>query len=313
MPGAEHWSRLREASGAVVGIRLLMWIYEHGGRIPFSLVLRCVMFCYWLCSSRARRASRQFLDAANTRRAELGMPKFKESTYRHFVSFAEMILDKLRAWRRDPSFERSVGFIGTSREVINDFSEGGKLLIVSHLGNAGALRAEGTEGRMADITALAFTAHAGKFNEVYKALAPDSALNIIAVQAIDPGTALALKEKIAKGGVVAIAGDRTPPGASRGAEHVVWVDFMGRKAPLPAGPFILAGLLGCRADAAFALKGDDGRLGTACTRLRGPGRVTRGSRDAAASELAQDYARLLERYALEYPYQWFNFFDFFRK
>ena len=42
-------------------------------------------------------------------------------------------------------------------------------------------------------------------------------------------------------------------------------------------------------------------------------RVPRAQRDAAALELLERYAALLEEWCLAHPYQWFNFYDFWER
>jgi predicted LPLAT superfamily acyltransferase len=41
-------------------------------------------------------------------------------------------------------------------------------------------------------------------------------------------------------------------------------------------------------------------------------RLPRQTRAVVAAELAQKYAQMLETYARKAPYNWFNFFDFWR-
>ena len=86
-----------------------------------------------------------------------------------------------------------------------------------------------------DLTVLVHTTHAVKFNKLLKAINPDSALNIIQVSKFSMQDAMLLSEKIQKGGLIAIAGDRVP---------LMWgntipLSFLGSKADFPLGAYLL--------------------------------------------------------------------------
>ena len=78
---------------------------------------------------------------------------------------------------------------------------------------------------------------------------------------------------------------------------------------LPHGAFVLAGLLKCPIIFMVALRAGERRYEAFAERLA-ERVVASGPEDLDA--LAGDYARRLERYCLRAPYQWFNFFEFWR-
>jgi len=82
-----HWSRLEER-GAVLGMKTLFIGYKFFGRTVFRIMLFPVMTYFFLTSSSARRASRQFLDRVQSTREKIeGKPSKRLNGFRHFLQF----------------------------------------------------------------------------------------------------------------------------------------------------------------------------------------------------------------------------------
>ena len=115
---------------------------------------------------------------------------------------------------------------------------------------------------------------------------------------------------IARGEFVGILGDRIWE-SERGRS--VRVPFLGRRTSFPLGPFLLQAALGCPMLLSTCVRTGHGRY-AALTEVLAPAAVVpRCERMKYAEELAQRYAATLERECLRTPYQWFNFFDFWRE
>ena len=54
-----------------------------------------------------------------------------------------------------------------------------------------------------------------------------------------------------------------------------------------------------------------GKIDIYCKDLFAEVKLPRKNKEEALKTYVQKYAKLLEYYAIRYPYQWFNFFDFF--
>lgn len=327
----KHWSENHEKVGGYYGIRLMMLFYDYGGSYVFKLLLYPVMFFYYLTSKRQREISKDFLSLIETQRAQAGLNKEHYSAFRHFISFGNLLIDKIRAWRGDIQLYRDAVFMEDSEEVFYAYEKEsrGKIFLCSHLGNVDALRALGNTGRCRapEIYSVFFTQNAQNFNSILKAVSREADLNIIATDSIGPDTAIRLSEIVENGGMIAIVGDRTPVKNKTGIQHntdaktqireperVCEVDFLGRKANLPQGAFILAALLKCKVQCLFALTNDKtGKIEIYVKDLFDEVKLPRKNKEEALQKYVQKYAKLLEYYTLRYPYQWFNFFDFFSR
>jgi len=182
----------------------------------------------------------------------------------------------------------------------------GVMVIGSHLGNLEVLRALGTLGSRVKLNVLVHTEHADYFNRILR-LAGASDVELVQVTRLDPTTAFALRERLDRGEWVVITGDRVPVHGGR----TVDVNFLGGKAALPIGPYVMASVLECPVQLLFCLR-HGGRNHVYFERFAERISWQRGSRDAVIAEHAQRYAARLEHYLRLAPLQWFNFYPFWR-
>ena len=148
--------------------------------------------------------------------------------------------------------------------------------------------------------------HAAKFASLMEHAEPDSRMNLIQVSEIDLPLALLLKEKVARGEWIVIAGDRVPLGAS---PRVCEARFLSDPARFPVGPMVLASILRCPVYLLHCYKqGDLHHLGFEL--FAEEVRVAGNTKQVALETYAQQYADALEKQLLQAPLQWFNFYDF---
>ncbi|MGN0914907.1 MAG: hypothetical protein ACI4NE_00945 [Succinivibrio sp.] len=309
----QHWAQAKELKGAAFGVKALFFIYSLLGRRVFSFALFFVVLFYYAISPDKRYASREFLTLVNRRREELGLKKLRLRTFVHFMSFGDMLLDKITAFQGKIIPSKDIFYVDNSNKRFEEHLTSGKIYFVSHLGNAEALKGI-SFGVDITVNSIVFVENADKFNSFYNAVAKDSKLNLIATQNIGPDTAILLKSKIDNGEIVTIAADRTAVSKERTRDlRQVEVSFLNKKVMLPQGPFILASLLKCPVQIIFALKNPvTHKLDLVCEDIfKGPVILSRKTRDDDIKKYAQMYASCLEKYALEYPYQWFNFYNYF--
>ena len=307
---AAHWSVETERRGHW-GLRFMLAVYRYGGRLPFTLLLWPVVAVYWLSGQRARSASRQWLAqvTAAAQQRQVALPP-RLNSYRHFLRFAGAMLDKVASWRGDLRWGRDIDFAPGAEAVIRAPATQGKLILASHLGDIEACRAMAQQVSGLVINALVFTDNARRFRAVLETIAPQAGVNLMPVSDIGPDTAILLQQKLDAGEWVAIVGDRTAVNTQRGGERrVIWSDFLGRAAPFPQGPFVLAAALRCPVLLMFALQ-QQGKLHIHCEPFADPLLLPRAQRQQALQQAVDRYAERLAHYALLAPLDWFNFFDF---
>ncbi|GAA5645399.1 glycosyltransferase family 2 protein [Vibrio proteolyticus] len=307
--GSPHWSRRRER-GTIVGIKVMLAVYALLGRRSFNLILQGVIRYYHLTGKQARQASEQYLAQLRHygQQHNITLPQPLDS-YHHLLSFGHTMLDKLAAWKGDFSADNLTIHGQEHFDAMVERQEG-LVILGSHLGNLELCRALGRRHSQVKINALVFTEHAERFNQVMKAVNPNSELNLIQVSSMGPDTAILLQQKIEQGEWVVIVGDRT---STSKESRSVWADFLGKPAPFPQGPFMLAAVLKAPVYLLFGLRDDtrdtphfDVYFEQFCEKLVLP----RKERQIALQAVVQQYADRLQHYTLKAPLQWYNFFNF---
>lgn len=303
-----HWSQLEER-GTYLGIRVLFGIYNLLGRIVLIPVLYPVVLYFFLFSTLARKSSMAYLNRSLNQ--DNSKPQIRITlwhSFHHFMAFAQSILDKIGGWAGKVSFDQ-VNFPSRPQLLEAVHSGKGGVIVGAHLGSLEVARALSKEMQGLKLNVLVHTSHAEQFNKVLREVNPDSQAELLQVTTIGPDTAIMLRDKIDCGEFIAILGDRTPV-ASRGRE--IWLPFLGKSAPFPQGAYILAGVLGCPLYMLTCLragKNFDVFFDTLAEQVTLP----RKTRQHAINSYAQLYVDHLAHYATQYPYQWFNFFDFWHE
>lgn len=300
---APHWAQMGENT-FVAGMWLMVQVHRFLGRWPFLLCLYPIVAYYWLTSPVARRSSLQYLQRLQTAHSLWPrMPGWRQSQ-RHFRMFAEVILDKLLALTGRYHFDR-VSFTG--HEPLGALLQRGQgaVVVTAHMGCIELCRAIAERRSGLRLNILVHTAHAERFNRVLQRLAPDSGVRLLQVTDFNAATAMMLGECVARGELIAIAGDRVPVRESR----VTHATFLGHRAPFPCGPYVLASVLEC--PLVFMGCVHDG-AGYAVEFVQLAERVLlpRSRREQALAEYAGLFAQQLERMLRKAPYDWFNFFPF---
>jgi predicted LPLAT superfamily acyltransferase len=300
---SSHWAQLGEST-FVLGIWVLYGVHRLLGRGPFRLLLYPVVLVYWLTRGTARRASLQYLQRLQeTHSVFARSPGWRESL-RHFFLFGETLLDKMLAVGGRYEGAR-VQFQGQD-DILAALRAGqGGVIVTAHMGcleltQTVAARREGLR-----LTVLVHTAHAERFNRVLARIDPTANVRLLQVESFSPAMAMLLSDRVAAGEYIAIAGDRIPVRGDR----LVKAEFLGRKAPFPAGPYLIASLLGCPVFALACLHHGEGYR-VSIQRLSDRIVLPRATRAGALATEAARYAAWIEARLRESPYDWFNFFPF---
>jgi predicted LPLAT superfamily acyltransferase len=258
---------------------------------------------YCAFDPRARRASRDFL--ARVHRIRGDEPPGLRETYRHFLSFADAILDRLALWSGAvDAFEVVLHGREQMQELVDRRESA--ILVGAHLGSFDMLRVVAREADI-PVNAVMYVDNAAQINEAFEALDPQSRVRVIGVEPNSAAALLEIRRCVARREFVAILADRVGPQASGRLCHA---SFLGDSAPFPLTPFLLAALLEIPVILTLALKAGPGRYDVYLERLPDAHAATRRDREKQAAEQARLFASTLERHCLRAPLQWFNFYDF---
>lgn len=299
---SRHWADISEST-SVAGIRFLCVVYRWLGYWPYRLCVWPVVVCHWLFNHFGRASSMEYLGRLQAETGALGHQPGRLDSLRHFLAYADTLLDKILALGGRYPLAR----VQLHHEVVladRRLGRGG-LFLTTHMGCLELSQVLADQIPDFRLTILVHTRHVQQFNQLLQRLDPLAAVDLLQVTEVGPGTAVALREKVAAGGYVAIVGDRVPVGGGRSME----VDFLGRKAHFPIGPYVLAAALQCPIYTMVCLHSGTGyridfeRFSEQLT-------LPRGRREALLAEQVRRYAGWLERQVRQSPLDWFNFFPF---
>jgi len=294
---SQQWARLPER-GSPLALRLICWIALHVGRPASRVLLYPITVYYLTTAAAARRNSRRFL-----RRALSREPGWRD-VFRHFHGFAATILDRVYfLLGRLELFEIE---IHGGQRILDQVASGqGCILLGSHLGSFEALRAIGVTLRDFPIKILMNTGHNPFVTQLLDTLNPALARTIIPIG--EPDTLLKVRESLERGCLVGALGDRVAQD-----DKIVRCRFFDREAAFPSGPLLLATLMECPVILFFGLYRGGNRYEIHFETLAEPTPAA-GNRRERIAVWTQRYADRLEHYARLAPYNWFNFYDYWRE
>jgi predicted LPLAT superfamily acyltransferase len=300
--GAEEPRAQREAAwltneerGTVAGIRFVVALCNLAGRRAARLFVSVLMAYYTLFAAQGRRASRAILSLL------LGRPATWRDVYRHLRTFGLVTLDRvflLQGKRELFDLEAH----GTEHLTQLTEQKRGALLVGAHIGSFEVMRAR-AGGRGHDIRVLAYLGNAKKINQVFAALSPEMQSRIIQLGSFD--SLIRAKDALDQGAILAMLGDRT--GLNEKTTHAM---FMGRSAPFPTGPWLLAAALHCPVLLVFGVYRGGNRYELFCEPFAERVVLPRKAREAALQGYVQAYAARVEAIARQHPYNWFNLYNF---
>jgi predicted LPLAT superfamily acyltransferase len=253
---------------------------------------------YYMAFDRAAvAASRAYI---RRRFPDHGSIRQMVDVYLLFVSQGKSLIDRyVVAAGADVIGLELVGY-DTLKSLLSN-GQKGIILLTAHVGN--------WQVAMTALRKLGRTVHLMMRREdniaVKEALNIDSekeSVRIIYTDGAMGGVIEALKA-INRGEIVSIMGDRTYGYGS------MEVSLLGGKVRFPYGAFSLASAAQCPVAVLLSAKTGIKKHITDVSHVIDPPTGTKGSKDAEIHACVQEFARVLEDYAVRYPYQWFVFRD----
>lgn len=290
-----RWAREPER-GSVWLMRLMTRFSLLTGRRAGRAVLYVIAAYFFLFAPRARRASKAYLQRALGRR-----PRARDR-FRQVMSFASTIHDRVYLLNdRFELFDITVEGEELMRERMQ--AGNGAFLVGAHLGSFEVTRALGRRQPGLRVAPVAYEENAQKINAMMAAINPGLAAETVALGSLE--AMLKVRGLLDEGVFVGMLGDRTP-----GGEATQGVEFLGTPARFPIGPMRVAALLGGQAILMLGVYLGGNRYRVIFETLADFSGVGRTERETAMAAAVVRYARRLETYCRQYPYNWFNFYDF---
>lgn len=292
------WARQPER-GSLALLRAMAWVSLNLGRRAGRCVLYVIVAYYFMFSPTAAFHSKAYL------RRVLGREPKGGDRFRQLLAFSTMIHD--RVYLLNDRFDMFNIEIGATPTLEQALAEGtGCFLIGAHLGSFEIMRSFGRRKSGVEVVMAMYDQNARKISGVLEAINPRSQPEIIPLGTID--AMLRIRSRLGEGAFVGMLADRT-----FGAEPTTSINFLGSPAPFPVGPWRAAALLKRRVLFVAGIYCGGNHYRVVIDEVADFSSVSPRERDAAVLAAIERYASLLEQYCRRYPYNWFNFFDFWQE
>ena len=284
---------MSQYKGSPLGIRFVTFLYNIFGYQAAKAVVFLVALFYTLISADKRNELDSYYKA-------VGLPNSFTTYFRHIYAFALNIFDR---------FTAKEGMVGKEIEVtrinvtaFESLQKSGGMLILSHHGNwAQSFKVFQTYDVKLNI--IGDEAMDENLQKTESDKQSNQHINIISLKngmqaMLDIARALQNHE------IIIIMVDRV-----KEPDKTVKVKFLGREAYLHSGAFEIAQMRKVPVVGCDIVREGDQKIKIEFSEVISSDKK---EKSAAVGELAQQYADFLEGPVKTYPYQWFNFFDFFK-
>ena len=309
MSKSPEWKDQKER-GAHWAFKVTVLTYKILGRGICSLIVYPVASYFYLTGGKTKKASLKFLEKVYNhpkgKKHFTKKPGFRAG-HRHTMTFAFSILDKFAVWMNRINYQ-DITF--SNRHELTDLLENkkGLVLLSAHYGNIEIMRAVSQTISKVPVNVIMDRKNAESFNRLLKSTNKNFDISIFASDDIDIGTAARLKDKISQGEIVAIMADRMTNSSS---SRILNKSFLGENAPFPQGPFIIPWLL--KAPTFMFICSKKGKkYEVHCEKFSDVDDFRQIKRNVFIDDISDRYVKSLEKHCLEDPWQWYNFYDFWK-
>jgi predicted LPLAT superfamily acyltransferase len=296
-PRKADWIGHRER-GSIALLRIMAFVSLHLGRTLSRIPLYGIAIYFFLFAPTARRHSRHYL------RLALGREPSARDRFRQILSFATTIHD--RVYLINQQFEIfNITLEGETLLLAQSDSGRGALLMGAHMGSFEVMHSLGRRRRGLKVAMAMYEENARKINRALAAINPQLKSDIVSLGRID--AMLNIAERLDRGAFVGVLGDRT-----LGREPVQAVTLLGERAYLPTGPMRAAAILRCPVFFMAGLYRGKNNYHVVFEPVADFSSTPAGVRNVAVRSAVERYAAVLDHYCRSDPYNWFNFYDFWR-
>lgn len=294
---AAEWVTHRER-GSMMLLRIMTFLSVRLGRSGGRIFLYLIAAYFFTFAPTARRHARAYL------RKALGREPTAADRFRHVLTFATTIHDRVYLMKeRLDLFDISVG----GEDLVRDALLAGKgaFLMGAHVGSFDIIRAVGQRQPGLQVAMAMYEDNARQLNGMLTAVNPAAKPDVIALGQLD--AMLKIQEYLDRGTFVGVLGDRT-----LGDEATQEVTFLGQPARFPVGAMRAAAIMRRPVIFMIGLYRGGNRYYVVFETLADFSSVEPRQREVAVRVAIERYAALLEKHVRGDPYNWFNWFDFWR-
>jgi predicted LPLAT superfamily acyltransferase len=292
MPEWEGKSR-----GNKTGYKIFVWILKQGGVRPAYFLLRFVSLYFFFFSFKSSKALFSFYSA----RMKFGLLRSTFSIYKNYLQLGQSLIDKVALMS---GIDNPFSFHFDGEEHLHNMVKQGKggILISAHIGSwdiAGHL----LKRLNTRINIVIFDGEHEQIKSYLESVTGARPVSLIVIKN-DLSHIYEISDALKRNELICMHADRFLPGNKVKEQY-----FLGKPAKFPIGPFVLASTFRVPVSFVFAVKETALHYHFFAT----VGKEYSGLPKAEVMDaIMVDYVKEMERKAISYPDQWFNFYDFWK-
>lgn len=295
------WYEVKEQAAGHKRLMLLWYIYKLAGKYPVKFIVFFVTLFAFLGAPKIRKCSQKYLKITTGNGSLI-------QSFKHFLNYSYSLVDKMEMFTDNFPF-KNIYFADKNKkqQLYSDLlNKKGIYFLCSHLGNINAMRTFFRSGEVIDDIKVNLFMEAEQcrtFKKFINEISSDNPITAYAVENIDVTTSMELKDKLDKGEILFIAGDRI---SAHNKDAVFKADFLGRKVGFPTGAFKFALIMGVPIYFIACTLEKNKKYKIYLKKFE-----FNGKRSERLAELEQQYVEFLENLTKQYPLQFYHFYDFF--
>src|SRR3990167_1074179 len=277
---------------------IMRWIILHTNRHLARACLYLIVGYYFFLTKKGKTDSKKFLDKV------LPKPASPINISKHFFYWASTLLDRVYMVSGKThllSLEVINAELVTTKLSVNN----GCIMLGSHLGSFEILRCLAQIMGNLPLKIVIDVGSSQQFNKNLYAINPE--IEKLFIHATDQESVFAINNALKQGSMIGILGDRVI-----NKQRKITCDFLGEKADLPTGPMLLASLFEVPVILFFGIYLGGNRYRVIFELFSERILVDRNQREQQIGVYVESYVKRLEHYAKQYPYNWFNFYDYWK-
>ena len=307
------WYQMKEQAAGEKRLMILWYIYNLLGKNVVCFVVYFVAFFAFCFSAEIRKYTKKNLAVIYeyTKNPE-AKPTFI-NRYKNVLNYALSLVDKMETYARTFDIKKLDFAQETDKDELLDLmnNKKGIFFICSHIGNIEVLR---TFISNPDNFVWPVNPHVNiflsknqckVFNHFLDKISVKTNFSAYPVEDIDVSTAGEIQERLHKGDIVFLAGDRV----SSGTSNVTFkADFLNKKVDFPGGTFKLAQLTEAPVYFISAIKAKNDTYKIYVQKFNPDNNMTKKQN---LLKMQQDYTEFLQQMVKTAPLQFYHFYDLF--
>lgn len=284
-----------KSKGKVLGYKIFIFFIQKLGIKSAYFILYFVSFYYLLFSVQGTKANLNYFHK------RLGFSKFKSflKVYKSNFIFGQTIIDKVAI-----SFGLGNKFTYNhdGGEVIKELlkNKKGGILISAHVGNFEIAEYFFSEiDEFSQINLVTTDNEHRAIKDYLESISIKSSIKFIIIKE-DMSHIFSINNALNNNELICITGDRYFEGSK-----ILSEELLGKKANFPAGPFLLGSRLKVPVIFVYVMRETNKHYHLYASEAK--------FKHKDAQDLLKKYTESMEKILQKYPYQWFNYFDFWNE